>query len=312
MKSILLKDGTRRFLKPTEIMGIINVTEDSFFAGSRVGSTEDALQRAEQMIKDGAAFLDIGGESTRPGALPVTAEEEAAKICPVIRAIKERYPEILVSADTYHASTAEKAIEAGVDIINDISGLTADPEMIPVCAKAGVPVIIMHSKGDPEHMQDNPQYDDVVEEVYAFLKTQVAAAIAGGIRQDRIMIDVGIGFGKNLEHNMALLRNIGRFNELYLPHLMAVSRKTWIGMLLGKDGKPVPSEERLYGTIASSIYAYTKNIEMVRVHDVKENAEALLVFEELQKFSGKESGKFKAVIAMGSNLGDKRGYLEKA
>lgn len=312
MKKIVLKDGTERKLYPTQIMGIINVTEDSFYAGSRVGSVEAALIRAEQMVRDGAVILDIGGESTRPGSLPVTPEEEVKKICPVIKEIRKKFPDILISADTYRASTAAAAIDAGADIINDVSGLKKDPDMIPLCAKTGVPVVIMHSKGDPEHMQDDPHYEDVVKEVYSFLQTQMQAAMDGGIPKEKIIIDVGIGFGKTLEHNMALLRNIGVFNSLDVPHLMAVSRKTWIGALIAKDAAKLPSEERLYGTIASTIYAYIKKIELVRVHDVKENAQALYVFRKLMEKETFGEGKEKAVIALGSNIGDRRAYLEQA
>lgn len=308
MKSLLLKDGTRKVFQSTEIMGIINANEDSFYVGSRAGSVESALEKADQMIADGAAVLDIGGESTRPGSLPITAEEEIRRICPVIRAIREKYPEILISADTYRASVAEAAIEAGADIINDITGLTGDPEMIPVCAKAHVPVVIMHSKGSPEHMQDDPQYDDVVEEVYAFLKNQIDAAIAGGIHPQSIMTDIGIGFGKTYEHNITLLRNIRRFQELGTAHLVAVSRKTWIGKLLAGENGTLPSEERLYGTIGSSVYAAMQGVEMVRVHDVKENVQAIRVFEELTK----KTDLTKAVISIGSNMGDRRANLEQA
>ncbi|MBR2187888.1 MAG: dihydropteroate synthase [Eubacterium sp.] len=342
MKQIRLKDGSVRKLNPTEIMGIINVTPDSFFEGSRVSSVEAALERAAAMIADGAAFLDVGGESTRPGARPVTPREEAERICPVIRQIKERFPEVLLSADTYHASTAQAAVAAGADIINDISGLTFDPEMIPVCAAAGVPVIIMHIKGTPEHMQDNPQYGNVVEEVYAFLEERVQEAVRGGIARDRILIDLGIGFGKTCDHNVALLQNISRFEALGLPHLMAVSRKTFIGMLLGKDGNVLPPGERLYGTIAASLYAREKGIEIVRVHDVKENAQALQIFDRL--LSGEDAflpeavgdvcregecgnvgraaadaadgetcrAAVPAVVALGSNMGDRENYLDRA
>ena len=307
MKYIVLKDGTKKYIKPTQLMGIINVTPDSFYAGSRVSSVEDALQKAEEMVQSGASFLDIGGESTRPGSLPVTPEEEAERICPVIRAVKNAWPDVLVSADTYHAYTAKAAIEAGADIINDISGLTFDPDMIEVIASAGVPVVIMHIKGTPEHMQDDPQYDDVVEEVYSFLEDRVNAAVAGGIARDKIMIDLGIGFGKTAEHNITLLQNIRRFDDLGLPHLMAVSRKTFIGKLLGSEDAPLPPSERLFGTTGTTIYARMQNIEAVRVHDVKENAQALRVFEALNG-----SLKTKAVIALGSNMGDRNNYLERA
>lgn len=149
------------------------MTPDSFYSGSRAFGTEKAMERAEKLISEGAAFLDIGGESTRPGSAPVTPEEEQERVCPVIHAIKERYPDILLSVDTYHAATAQKACEAGVDIINDISALTFDPDMVHVVAENQVPVILMHINGRPDHMQDNPHYDDVVEDVYAFLDQQI-------------------------------------------------------------------------------------------------------------------------------------------
>lgn len=312
MRSIILKDGRERTFHAAEIMGIINATDDSFFSGSRASSVEAALKKAEEMAADGAVILDVGGESTRPGSLPVTAEEEKNRICPVIRAIRERFPDILISADTYRASTASAAIEAGADIINDISGLTADAEMIPLLARTGVPVVIMHSKGTPEHMQDDPQYENVVEEVYSFLKDRIEAAQAGGISKKKIIADVGIGFGKTLAHNLALLQNIGRFHELDVPHLMAVSRKTWIGMLLEKDGAALPPQERLFGTIAASLYAVVQNIELIRVHDVKENAQAIRVFKKLLERTAQEQEETDVVIALGSNMGDKREYLERA
>lgn len=312
MRSIILKDGREKTFQAAEIMGILNATEDSFFSGSRVSSVEAALKRAEEMVAEGAVILDVGGESTRPGSLPITAEEEQERICPVIRGIRKRFPDILISADTYRASTASAAIDAGADIINDISGLTADPEMIPLLAESGVPVVIMHSKGTPEHMQDDPQYENVVEEVYGFLKERIEAAVAGGISRKKIIADVGIGFGKTLAHNLALLQNLGRFHELDVPHLMAVSRKTWIGMLLGRDGAVLPPEERLYGTIAASLYAVVQNIEMVRVHDVKENAQAIRVFKALLERKATEQEETDVVIALGSNMGDRRDYLEQA
>lgn len=277
MKHILLKDGTKREFTRMEMMGIINVTPDSFYAGSRTAELSDAVARADRLVAEGAAFLDIGGESTRPGAEKVSIEEEIARVCPVIRAIKERHPEILLSVDTYNADTAEAAIEAGVDLVNDISGLTFDERMAQVVADAGVPIILMHTQGRPDVMQKHPHYEDVVSEVYDYLERQKNCAIAAGIHPERIIIDLGIGFGKTYEHNIALLRNIDIFDGLGCPHLLAVSRKTFIGKLL-EEKDP---EDRLYGTIAVSLFARQHDIEIARVHDVRENAQAVRMWEEL-------------------------------
>lgn len=278
MKHIRLRDGSLHTFPSMEMMGILNVTPDSFFEGSRVAGTESALTRAEQLIADGAVFLDVGGESTRPGSAPVTAEEEAARVCPVISAIKAAHPEILVSVDTYRASTAQLAIDAGADLINDISAMTFDEDMATVTADAGVPIILMHINGTPDHMQDDPQYGNVVEEVYAFLSERVEAALAAGIARDRLLIDLGIGFGKNRDHNLELLRNIDRFDELGLPQVMAVSRKTFIGQTLGREDPA----DRLSGTLGVTVYGAAHHVEIARVHDVKENLDAVRMWEALQ------------------------------
>lgn len=277
MKSITLKDGSVHAFPRMEMMGILNVTPDSFYAGSRVPEGQGALERAEQMISEGAAFLDIGGESTRPGSAPVSAEEEIRRVCPVIRDIKQKHPQILLSVDTYHADTARAAIEAGADILNDISALTFDDRMVKVAAEYQVPVILMHIQGRPDHMQDNPRYDDVVEDVYAFLSRQIAFAISGGVAEDRIIIDLGIGFGKTYEDNLTLLKNIDRFQALGMPHLLAVSRKTFIGKTLGEDDPA----DRLFGTLGVSAYAAMHGLELARVHDVKANLEAVRMVEAL-------------------------------
>lgn len=277
MKHFLLKDGSKREFSHMEIMGIINVTPDSFYAGSRTADTENAVARADKLISEGATFIDIGGESTRPGAEKVSIEEEISRVCPVIKAVKEKHPKVLLSVDTYNAETAKAAVEAGVDIINDISGLTFDENMAKVVAEAGIPVIIMHTQGRPDVMQKNPHYEDVVSEVYDYLKRQKEYAISEGIHPEKIIIDLGIGFGKNYDHNMELLINIDRFAELGCPHLLAVSRKTFIGKLLGEDDPA----DRLYGTIAVSLFAQMHGIEFARVHDVKENFQAVKMLEAL-------------------------------
>lgn len=278
MRPITLKDGSRKEFRRMEMMGIINVTPDSFYEGSRASGTEAALKRAEQMISEGASILDIGGESTRPGAEAVTTEEEIRRVCPVVSAIKEKHPEILISVDTYHAGTAKAAIAAGADIINDISGMTFDPEMADVVAEAGVPVILMHTGGRPDVMQQDPHYDDVVQEVYDYLDRQIRYAMDHGIDRERIIIDLGIGFGKTYEHNIELLKNIDRFAELGMPHLLAVSRKSFIGKALD-EADPA---DRLFGTIAVTLYAQEHGVEMARVHDVKANLDAVRMMEALK------------------------------
>lgn len=280
MKKIVLKDGSVKEFKDgkMEMMGIINVTPNSFFAGSRTYELDPAVERAEEFIKQGATFIDVGGESTRPGSDPVEVEEEMRRVCPVIKEIKRRHPEVLVSVDTYNSNTAREAIKNGADIVNDISGLTFDPEMVKVIAEEKVPVIIMHINGKPKTMQKNPHYNNVVEEVYEFLENQVNFAIENGVSRDKIIIDLGIGFGKTCEHNIELLRNIDYFDKMELPHLLAVSRKTFIGKILEEEDPA----GRLYGTIAVTLYAQCKGIEIARVHDVLANKQAVKMMEVLR------------------------------
>ena len=277
MEHLLLKNGERYEFRRMEMMGIINVTPDSFYEGSRTAGTQAACDRAEQLITEGALFLDIGGESTRPGAKPVSVEEEIRRICPVITLIKEKHPDILLSADTYHADTARAAIEAGVDLINDISGLTFDPDMADVIAEAGVPLILMHTGGRPEDMQENIRYTDAVEEVYCFFEKQMRFAEQKGILRERIMLDVGIGFGKTCEQNLALLKHTKRFQTLGRPLLLAASRKSFIGQVLSENDPG----DRLYGTIAVTLHAASQGIRLARVHDVRANLEAVRMYEAL-------------------------------
>ncbi|MDL2310343.1 dihydropteroate synthase [Peptostreptococcaceae bacterium OttesenSCG-928-C18] len=277
MSYIILKDGTTKNFNEMEAMGIVNVTDNSFYENSRTYNIEDALKRASKLVEEGATFIDVGGESTRPGSDPVDAQEEINRVCPVIREIKKLYPNILISVDTYRARTAEKAIEAGADIINDISGLTFDKDMVKVISKTKVPLILMHIKGNPKNMHINPQYDNLVEEVYSFLKEQMEFAYNNGVEKNKIIIDLGIGFGKNAHHNIELLKNISYFDKLNVPHLLAVSRKRFIGSTLHLDD----ANDRLFGTVGISVYAKMKGIEIMRVHDVKENLEAVRMVEAL-------------------------------
>lgn len=274
MNSFILKDGREISFHQTEMMGIINVTENSFYDKSRV-SSDDVLQRAAKFVDEGALILDIGAESTRPGIDPVAQEVEIERITHAIRAIRKAHPDCLLSIDTYRASTAEAAILEGADIINDISGLTFDPKMADIVAKYQVPIIIMHIQGTPKNMQQNPQYNDVVQDVTEFFERQIQVALDHGVKKERIILDPGIGFGKNYDHNITLIREIDFMKKFNMPILLAVSRKTFIGQRLGN----LPPQDRLEGTIAVSCFAAQKGIEMVRVHDVKENLRAVRVME---------------------------------
>lgn len=278
MRYITLKDGTKYNFDNMKVMGILNATDDSFFPGSRVGSVENAVNIAMNMIEDGAEILDIGGESTRPGSDPVTEEQEINRVVPLIEGIRKKNKDILISVDTYRAKTAEEAIKAGADIINDISAMTFDDNMSEVAVKYNVPVILMHIKGTPKDMQKNPHYDDLVNEVRDFFKERIDYAISKGIKRDKIILDPGIGFGKNYDHNIELIKKIDSFYEFNMPILLAVSRKSFIGLALGN----IPVEERLEGTIAVSCFAAMKNVDMIRVHDVLENKKAIKMIEVLK------------------------------
>lgn len=278
MNHIVLKDGKKFLFDRTKIMGILNITPDSFYEGSRAASADLALQRALKMIEDGADILDIGGESTRPGSEPISEDEEIERVIPIIEAIRKINKEILISVDTYRAKTAEYSIKAGADIINDISAMTFDDDMAKTVKKYDVPVILMHIKGTPKNMQSNPYYDDVLKEVYNFLKERIEYSKSLGIEKDKIIIDPGIGFGKLLEHNIELIKNIDYFKTLGCPILLAHSRKSSIGAVLGN----LPPNERLEGTIAVSCFAALKGVDMIRVHDVKENKRAVKMIEVLR------------------------------
>ncbi|MEG0641654.1 MAG: dihydropteroate synthase [Clostridium sp.] len=277
-KNITLGNGKPYIFDNMKIMGIINATPNSFFEGSRVSSLDIAVERALQMINDGAQILDIGGESTRPGSEPVDVNEEIARVVPLIREIRKYNKDILISVDTYRSKTAEESIKAGADIINDISGLTFDDNMASIAAKYKVPIIIMHIKGTPKDMQENPYYTDVIKEMKEFFKDRIDYALSKGISRDKIMIDPGIGFGKLYEHNIEIIKKIDEFYEFDMPILLAVSRKGMIGTALGG----LKAEERLEGTIAISCYAAQIGIEMVRVHDVLENNRAVRMTEVLR------------------------------
>ncbi len=263
----------------TYIVGILNVTPDSFSDGGSHFTLDQAAAAARAMVADGADIIDIGGESTRPGGAPVPAGEELERIIPVIRALR-RELDAPISVDTYKAEVAEQAIKAGAQIINDISGLRADPRMAGVAARHEAPVIIMHRKGDPEVMQVDPafpcEYEDLVAEILAYLQESVGIAEAAGVPRERLIIDPGIGFGKTLEQNLEILRRLGEFRALGLPILLGTSRKSFIGKILD-----LPPGERVEGTAASVAVGIANGADFVRVHDVREMARVCRVTDAI-------------------------------
>jgi dihydropteroate synthase len=278
MSYITLKDNRKYIFDNTKIMGIINSTPDSFYEGSRTYNNEMAIEKGMKMIEEGASFIDVGGESTRPGSLPISVEEEIKRVVPVIEGIRRANKDILISIDTYRSLVAEEAIKAGADIINDISAMTFDENMAAVTFKYSVPIILMHIQGTPKDMQKNPFYNNVVEDVTIFFKERINFALSKGIDENKIILDPGIGFGKLYEHNIELIKNINEFRILNLPILLGVSRKSCIGTAIGMTSP----EDRLEGTIAVTCYAALKGVEIVRVHDVLENRKAAKMIEVLR------------------------------
>lgn len=273
----LLADGRQITYGKMRIMGILNVTPDSFYSGSRLSGEAELLKRAEEMLADGADILDIGGESTRPGSDAVSVEEEINRVAPAVAAVKKHFPHSVVSVDTYHAETARQAIAAGADIINDVTALTGDAAMAEVAAAAKTPVVLMHMRGTPKTMQQNCEYKDVVAEVAAYLKQRAEDLAPLGLGADKIILDPGIGFAKNTRQNLELLQNLDALTGWGYPVLLAASRKTVIGETLGQ----LPPQERLEGTLALSCQAVYSGAQLVRVHDVKANLRAVRMLEEV-------------------------------
>lgn len=264
----------------TYVMGILNITPDSFYDGGKFFSFEKAIEHANKIINDGADIIDIGGESTRPGAKRISAEEEINRIIPVIDAIRKYNKEILISVDTYKSEVAKEAIEHGADIINDISGGMFDEGIFKIVTKYNVGYVIMHIQGTPESMQINPVYSEngVVNDIINYFKERISVAINYGINSNKIILDPGIGFGKTFEHNLEILNNLDKFKQFNLPILIGTSRKSFIGKILNKE-----PESRLYGTIASVVLSIVKGANIVRVHDVKEVKDAVLVADSILK-----------------------------
>lgn len=249
---------------PPQVMGILNVTPDSFYDGGRHQGVDQAVDRALQMLDEGADWVDVGGESSRPGALPVGREEEQARVVPVVRGILAARPQARVSVDTVRSSTAAAALEAGARAVNDISAL-GDPAMAPLVASAGCELVLMHMQGTPWDMQRAPTYTDVVEEVRTWLDGRARLARAAGVDPSRILLDPGFGFGKNDLHNAALFRGLPRLVSLGYPVVVGVSRKSFIGRTLGL---PQP-QDRLEGSLALAALAVWQGAQVLRVHDVR-------------------------------------------
>jgi dihydropteroate synthase len=259
---------------PTDftIMGVVNVTPDSFSDGGRYLDAGAAIEHGLELEAQGAAILDVGGESTRPGAAPVPEDEELQRVIPVIKGLIEQGSGARISIDTYKSGVAARALAAGATLVNDVTALRGDPEMAGVVAAAGAEVCLMHMLGDPRTMQRDPHYDDVVNDIKAFLVERMAFAARAGIARERILLDPGIGFGKTVAHNLELLRRLDEFLDLGRPVLIGTSRKSFLGRLTGRD-----VDDRVAATIATCVLAYERGARVFRVHDVAPVQDALTV-----------------------------------
>ncbi len=271
MKDIIskIKDGAPL------VMGVVNVTPDSFSDGGEFYTSEMAIAHGLSLLDEGADILDIGGESTRPGADIMSVEEELNRVIPVLEGLKDKAQ--FISIDTRNAATMKSAIEAGANIVNDVSALTHDKKSVEVISASGMPVCLMHMRGKPQTMQSQPQYEDVVAEILSYLQERIEFCIKNRISADRIIIDPGIGFGKTVEHNLSLLHNINKFQSLGCPVMLGVSRKSFIGSIAGENDP----QNRLSGSIAAALFGVERGVQIVRVHDVKETKQALAVYQAI-------------------------------
>lgn len=270
--------GKRLDLSRPAVMGILNITPDSFYAGSRMDSAEAALAAARQMLADGAAILDVGAASTRPGSVAPSETEEWQRLQPVLQLLHAELPEAIISVDTFRATVARKAVAAGATIINDVLAGAGDPDMFAFAGECGLPYVLMHSQGTPETMQLNPQYSNVTHEVGQFFTEKIAALRKAGATQ--IILDPGFGFGKTMEHNFQLLRELDFFTRMPYPVLAGLSRKSMLNRLLH-----ITAAEALNATTAANMIALQKGALLLRVHDVKEAVQAVRVFEKANEKS---------------------------
>ena len=260
-------------------MGILNVTPDSFSDGGKFNQLDAAIRQAGQMLVDGADIIDIGGESTRPGSDPVSADDQIRRVLPVIQAIRKQFADAIISIDTSLSCVAEAALNAEANLINDVSAGQNDPKLLSLAAQRAAPIVLMHSRGTPKTMQDNPYYDDVVTEVLAFLNSRIDAALAAGIVKDNIIIDPGIGFGKRKQDNLDLLANLDKFVALGFPVLLGASRKRFMGSICDVSE---PSE-LVTATAVTTALGVMAGVQLFRVHDVKENRQAADVAWAIKK-----------------------------
>ena len=278
VKIIMNKDKFNNWLKkPSDylIMGIINTTPDTFSDGGKYNSTSEAIDFAYELLREGADIIDIGGESSRPGADPISAEEEIKRISPLLSELVKN-TESTVSIDTYKSSTANYALNNGACLVNDISGLSFDKEMVDIVIRHNASIVIMHMKGTPKTMQKNPNYDNVIDEICDFLTNQVDFAINKGVSSDKIIIDPGIGFGKTLNDNYEIIAKLNQLCDLGYPVLVGPSRKSFIGVTLGE-----PVEKRLEGSITAAAMCYYSGAKILRVHDVKETKKSLSIVKKI-------------------------------
>jgi len=283
--NIQLFEGRSLTLGKTLVMGILNITNDSFYASSRVSGKRDALARAVSMAEAGADIIDIGAESTRPGSRRKKKEAETDALIPVIRSIRRELPNMPISVDTRRASVAGEAIEVGADIINDVSGLELPDEaeaMITLAANTGAAYVLMHTRGTPDVMQDAPEYEDMMAELLDFFSKKIAVLTSGGVAKERVIIDPGIGFGKRVSDNLTILANIEKFTEFGLPVMIGASRKLFIGSVAGGAARNDPAE-RLEGTLAVTSLLSFAGIDIVRVHDVAANRRAVDMIAEITR-----------------------------
>lgn len=268
--------GPLGWLRPPAVMGIVNVTPDSFSDGGLSLEPGAARRRIDADAAAGAAVCDVGAESTKPGSARVPPEEQLRRLGPLVAALRRHPAPLPLSVDTTRASVAEALLDVGARVVNDVSAGREDPELLPLVAARGAAVVLMHMRGQPRDMQDDPRYDDVVEDVRAFLDGRVEAAVAAGVPRDRILVDPGIGFGKTLRHNVALMGGIPRIRALGFPVLVGVSRKGMIGSITGK-----PIEGRAAGSVGAAIAAVAHGADVVRVHDVADTVDALAAWTAL-------------------------------
>ncbi len=276
---IELANGRLLKLDRPLVMGILNVTPDSFSDGGKYAGIKEALSFAQQMVKDGVDIIDIGGESSRPGSNPVSLDEELKRVIPIITKIRE-HSTIPISIDTTKADVARQAISAGADIVNDISALRFDSEMVDVIAENRTPVILMHMLGDPKTMQADPIYFDCVNEIMQFFSERIHFCLNNGIQREKIILDPGIGFGKKLSDNLALINKIGQFKTFGCPVLLGASRKSFIGMITGDKKSP---EKRIGGSLAAAITGIQNGVDILRVHDIAETIEAIKLLKALKE-----------------------------